>query len=62
MEHTQWEYKMASDRGKMHRVSVEELNELGKDGWELVYIAADLTKTDVVNYFFKRIVQPQGQA
>jgi hypothetical protein len=34
-------------------VAVEDLNKLGKDGWELVFIAPD---DDGMDYIFKRFV------
>jgi len=54
MENTGWEYKSIADRGKMHKVTTDELNELGKEGWELIQIMPDPTREEVVNYYFKR--------
>ena len=54
MENTSWEYKSIADRGKMHKVTTDELNALGKEGWELVQIMADPALENVVNYYFKR--------
>ena len=60
MEPAVWEYRMAADRGKMHRVDADELNALGKEGWELIQIMKDPAREDVVNYFFKRRVQGEA--
>ena len=61
----QWEYKTVTHPGKasqklgMHALDesrVEELNELGSDGWELVTVVP-LTRDDIlmaVTYVFKR--------
>jgi len=60
MERIAWEYKMTADRGKMHRVDTEELNALGREGWELIEIMKDPSREDVVNYYFKRRVQAEA--
>ncbi len=49
-----WEYRMVADRGRMHRVTVDELNAFGKEGWELITIIPDPEREHVTNFFFKR--------
>ena len=49
-----WEYRIISDRGRMHRVTMEELNDVGSEGWELVTLEKDTEQTGVLNFFFKR--------
>jgi hypothetical protein len=61
MEEARWEYKITSDRGKMHRVDMTELNALGKEGWELVYVMKDPSREDVTNFYFKRAVKDGPQ-
>jgi hypothetical protein len=49
-----WEYNIVFDRGRMHRVTVEEFNELGDQGWELVSAMPDPIATGQINFYFKR--------
>ncbi len=49
-----WEYNIVFDRGRMHRVTVEEFNELGDQGWELVSVIGDPVATGQINFYFKR--------
>jgi hypothetical protein len=45
----------------MHRVDTAELNELGKEGWELVYVMKDPSREDVINFYFKRAAKAEAQ-
>jgi len=49
-----WEYRMIADRGRMHRVTADELNALGREGWELIAIVPDPERESVTNFYFKR--------
>ena len=50
---TVWEYKLLSrNLSKEEAPNEEELNRLGKDGWEL---AAALTNGGVAQFYFKRM-------
>lgn len=49
-----WEYNMVADRGRMHRVNIEELDELGSQGWELFALQPDLLASAQMNFYFKR--------
>ena len=52
-EKTVWEYKLLSrNLSNEETPSEEELNKLGKDGWEL---AAALTNGGVAQFYFKRL-------
>lgn len=51
-ENQAWEYKVITKDVADQLPSEEELNAIGKSGWELVGVAA-LPRT--VNFFFKRI-------
>jgi len=55
MADVKWQYKIVSDRGKMHRVTVEEMNQLGGEGWELVHIMPDGERPEIVHFYFKRM-------
>jgi hypothetical protein len=49
-----WEYEVVSRNVDQLPLSQGELNTLGKDGWELVGVAALL---DTVQFYFKRILK-----
>ena len=50
-----WEYTVLADRGRMHRVTADELNKYGEQGWELFSIGlAPGTSTGEVHFYFKR--------
>ncbi len=49
-----WEYNLLQDRGRMHRVTLDELNKLGEQGWELVAVQPDPAVTGQVNFYFRR--------
>ena len=52
---TQWEYLLLADRGRMHKVSLDELNEVGRQGWELINIVhEERTQTPEIHFYFKR--------
>lgn len=57
---TKWEYR--SDRGR--KFSLNELNEIGQDGWELVAVF-DQTRSaagnDFFTYYFKRPIPDTKQ-
>jgi len=50
-----WEYKQLLDRGRMHRVTTEELDASGANGWELlaVFIMGTITAPETI-YQMKR--------
>jgi hypothetical protein len=50
-DRTSWEYKVITKDGAEPMPSEEELNAMGKSGWELAGVAAVPGK---VNFFFKR--------
>ena len=50
-----WEYRIMTDRGRMGRVTVGDLDRAGEEGWELVAVMRDPVATEPqVNYYFKR--------
>ena len=51
-ESSPWEYKVVAKQKADQMPSEEELNAMGKSGWELVGVA---TLPDAVNFFFKRM-------
>lgn len=52
-EKTVWQYKVITRRlGKETDVGEEELNALGRDGWELAGVFAD---NSTVRFYFKRL-------
>jgi len=52
-DQTIWEYKMLSrNLSKQEAPSEEELNRLGKEGWEL---AGVFTDSPFVHFYFKRL-------
>ncbi|MFT3893618.1 MAG: hypothetical protein QM730_18470 [Anaerolineales bacterium] len=54
-ERTQWEYKqIVRDLKKEQPLSEEELNALGKDGWEMSGISQHSNKS---YFYFKRLAE-----
>jgi hypothetical protein len=50
-----WEYRILSDRGRMGRVTAEDLTQVGEEGWELVMVMRDPTTVEPqINFYFKR--------
>lgn len=50
-----WEYRILSDRGRMGRVTADDLTQAGDEGWELVMVMRDPTTVEPqVNFYFKR--------
>ena len=50
-----WEYRILTDRGRMGRVTADDLNRVGEEGWELVAVLRDPASTEPqINYYFKR--------
>ena len=50
-----WEYRMVVDRGRMHRVTNQELNDVGLRGWEMIFILKAGTDANPETiYMFKR--------
>ena len=67
MEIQKWEYKSLIHKATDDEIDIElDLNSLGKEGWELVDVAANTYKTNVNPkrelqmqiFYFKRPVQP----
>jgi len=51
----QWEYRILSDRGRMGRVTADDLTQVGEEGWELVMVMRDPTTVEPqINFYFKR--------
>jgi len=46
-----WEYLMVADRGRLGRVDQVKLNELGRQGWELVTVYREDVESHTVFYF-----------
>ena len=61
MAQIKWSYKIISDRGKMHRVSVDEMNELGNEGWELIQIMTDAERPEIVHFYFKKSLAEEAR-
>ena len=51
-EKTVWQYKQVARKLSESMPNEDELNQLGKDGWELVSV---LNHADVLYLYFKRI-------
>jgi hypothetical protein len=51
-ERQSWEYKIVNRDADQQLLSQDELNALGKDGWELVGL---ITLPNAVQFYFKRI-------
>ena len=52
-ENTVWQYKQITRKlSESNMPNEDELNQLGKDGWELVSV---LNHADVLYFYFKRI-------
>jgi hypothetical protein len=50
-----WEYRILSDRGRMGRVTADDLTQVGEEGWELVMVMRDPTTVEPqINFYFKR--------
>ena len=53
----EWEYMMVADRGRMSHIDMDQLNTLGRDGWELITIIEEKrTQTPELQFYFKRRV------
>jgi uncharacterized protein DUF4177 len=53
-----WEYRVVEDMPAMHEDALEErLNELGREGWELVAVHFREIGRAVTLYIFKRPVR-----
>jgi len=50
-----WEYRIVVDRGRMHRVTIQELDQVGAQGWEMIHILKAGTESNPETiYMFKR--------